>query len=86
MNDRALRPHVKLAPKIHPRCEAKLSAEAARWRKSGNSSSGYYNGEPYDQCHTQSQYVIDEKYFCRKHAAFYLLDREFPPPEAQHDE
>lgn len=78
--DQVLRPHIKQPPPIHPRCQAKLAAEAAGWRRANMSSSGPYHQAPHDQCTAQSGYVIDGKYFCRRHAAYYLLDQKFPPP------
>lgn len=78
--DQVLRPHISQPPPKHPRCQARLQAEAAAFRASRMSKGGY-NGPPHTQCSNQSAYVIDGKYWCRRHAAYYLLDKEFPPPE-----
>lgn len=81
-----LKPFIIKQP-MQPRCQAKLTEEAAKWRKSGNSSTGHpYNVEPWDQCCSQSSYTINGRTLCRKHAAYYLLDLYCPPiTEVKHE-
>ena len=56
-------------PKL-PQCEAELTPQAMHYWK---------NIEQYkpedNRCQNQSKYLIDGKYYCRKHAAYIVLDK-----------
>lgn len=54
-----------------PRCGALLSRVTREfWRGRGRSQ----NKGGKDTCQCFAKYKIGEKYFCRKHAALYVLD------------
>jgi len=67
-----------------PPCEAELSRSTVeqnrKWtarNKGGGAQFRLRTSRQLDQehCGMNSRYLIDGKYYCRKHAAYYVLDR-----------
>lgn len=76
-----------------PRCAAKLSYYSAerneRWSKDTPNYLPSYrrNGTvPNDECGHFARYLIDNKYYCRKHAGYVVLDAlSEKPTKESHD-
>lgn len=70
-----------LSPGKRPKCQAKLSAYVTErnefWRKKGTFDKGskiWRKDLADDQCGANARYVINGKWYCRKHGALTALD------------
>lgn len=69
---------------VRPPCEAVLSRyvveQNRNWLARGNDGGTLFKirrekGLDQEHCGLNARYLIDGKYYCRKHAAYYVLDQ-----------